>query len=380
MDFSFVKRVNLIPHIPEKMKIIFICGSIEPGEDGVGDYTRRLAGELIRQGRMAVILAFNDRRAENLQRGFQMDKQTSIGVMRLPAHLNDKTRYLKAKEFINTEDPEWISLQFVPFSFNNKGLPLSLGWQLRKLGATRKWHVMFHELWVGLPSPLNLKQRLYGLLQKKIIMKVVSGIAPSVITTTIPLYYNNLSFPKVGILPLFGNIGITGTSVEEKGIGEFVAVHFGTCTAYHGDWRKQLEWLKKYSQGQQRQLKLEIIGSGGPCKEKAVQVGEEVIGKEFIHDLGWMTPAEISRRFLRADMGISRAGNIHYGKSGSTIAMLEHGLPVLLRGNRNENRDMKFSEKDNLVYVDDSFSVKAIRSNPESRSSKVAELFLKYLQ
>ena len=41
------------------MKLIFICGSLEPGRDGVGDYTRRLAGELIRQGHQIAIIALN---------------------------------------------------------------------------------------------------------------------------------------------------------------------------------------------------------------------------------------------------------------------------------------------------------------------------------
>lgn len=27
------------------MTILFLCGSLEPGRDGVGDYTRRLAGD-----------------------------------------------------------------------------------------------------------------------------------------------------------------------------------------------------------------------------------------------------------------------------------------------------------------------------------------------
>ena len=32
------------------MKIVFICGCLEPGKDGVGDYTRRLSAELIDHG------------------------------------------------------------------------------------------------------------------------------------------------------------------------------------------------------------------------------------------------------------------------------------------------------------------------------------------
>ena len=42
------------------MKIIFLCGSLEPGRDGVGDYVLLLSGELVRQGHQASIIALND--------------------------------------------------------------------------------------------------------------------------------------------------------------------------------------------------------------------------------------------------------------------------------------------------------------------------------
>ena len=43
------------------MKILFFCGSAEPGKDGVGDYTRRLCGELLRIGHETQILSLFDR-------------------------------------------------------------------------------------------------------------------------------------------------------------------------------------------------------------------------------------------------------------------------------------------------------------------------------
>ena len=45
------------------MNILFICGSAEPGKDGVGDYTRRLCGELLRTGHRTRILALCDNHA-----------------------------------------------------------------------------------------------------------------------------------------------------------------------------------------------------------------------------------------------------------------------------------------------------------------------------
>ena len=42
------------------MNILFICGSAEQSKDGVGDYTRRLCGALIRLGHNAQILSICD--------------------------------------------------------------------------------------------------------------------------------------------------------------------------------------------------------------------------------------------------------------------------------------------------------------------------------
>ena len=43
------------------MKIVFICGSAQPGKDGVGDYVRLLALSLLKMGHQAAIVAYNDK-------------------------------------------------------------------------------------------------------------------------------------------------------------------------------------------------------------------------------------------------------------------------------------------------------------------------------
>jgi hypothetical protein len=45
------------------MRIVFLCFSLEPGRDGVGDYTRALAGELIRPGHEVCAVAMLKNRA-----------------------------------------------------------------------------------------------------------------------------------------------------------------------------------------------------------------------------------------------------------------------------------------------------------------------------
>ena len=103
------------------MKILFICGSLEPGKDGVGDYTRRLAGELIKQNTVIEIISLNDKYIKQIWEGTQEDGVQRIPVLRLPASCPWDKRLQKAKERIDSFEPEWLSLQYVAFAFNNKG-------------------------------------------------------------------------------------------------------------------------------------------------------------------------------------------------------------------------------------------------------------------
>src|SRR5947209_6737741 len=108
------------------MKIVFICGSLEPGKDGVGDYTRRLGATLISKGYELSIIALYDRFISSLEETTQKSDNYEIMVLRLPFSMQDRERYELARDYINKKDPVWLSLQFVIFSFHPKGLPLYL--------------------------------------------------------------------------------------------------------------------------------------------------------------------------------------------------------------------------------------------------------------
>lgn len=360
------------------MKLVFICGCLEPGEDGVGDYTRRLAGELVREGHRAAILAFYDRKVQKIETDFQMENETPVEVMRIPAGFDAKIRFQTAKEFINNKDPEWLSLQFVPYSYDNKGLPLSLGNQLKNLGATKKWHIMFHELWGGLPRPKNLREALLSFFQKTIIKVIYLKLSPLKVSTSIP-YYKEVFFSKdINLLPLFGNIKFQQTCKKIK-TKSLIAVHFGGFSGKFQEWELQLNWVKTYGLLRKQKVELWIIGGGGAHKGEALSVAKKVFDQNNIKDLGRLSANEISRNFQQADIGISRSGSMHYGKSSSTISMLEHGLPVLLQGKRLENKlDQNFLDE-RIYFCDDDIQKDLQRGKPNGRLNEVAKLFVDQL-
>jgi hypothetical protein len=109
-----------------QIKILFLCGSAEPGKDGVGDYTRCLCGELNRTGHEAQILSLCDKQATGFVTQTQVSEKTAVTVRRIPIATSNKQRLVWTQEILKNETSDWISLQFVTFSYDPKGLPFWL--------------------------------------------------------------------------------------------------------------------------------------------------------------------------------------------------------------------------------------------------------------
>lgn len=114
------------------MEILFICGSAEIGNDGVGDYTRRLCGKLIRSGHQAQILSLCDHQAVSFTSEIQVVEDIAVTVHRIPIAAPNKERLIWLQHILREFEPDWISLQYVPYSFNPKGLPFWLPSYLKK--------------------------------------------------------------------------------------------------------------------------------------------------------------------------------------------------------------------------------------------------------
>src|SRR5690606_15254327 len=135
---------------------------------------------------------------------YQDDQDTQLRVLRLSSHTAWGKRIKEAKKFIRSVNPNWISLQFVPFSFHKKGLPFMLANQLKEMIETRELHIMFHELWIGINGKVSLKQRTVGMLQKILVKTLIAQLTPKVITTSIAAYQEALKGHVTQVLPLFG--------------------------------------------------------------------------------------------------------------------------------------------------------------------------------
>ncbi len=318
------------------MKIIFICGSLEPGRDGVGDYTRILAADLVRLGHKVSVIALNDRHISQEINGFQESGSVQIPVLRLNFELDSRQRFLKAGLWIDHFDPDWLSLQFVPFSFNPKGLPVGMGKALRKIGKNRKWHIMFHELWVGMHIGASKKEVLWGRIQRQLILLLIKKLRPNQIHTQSCLYkaqINSMGF-EVGLLPLFSNIPVTGnnTVLPEKkdgilhkgnklSIALFGGVHKGAPVT------RFAKEVKSFSQKFEIPVSLLIVGRGGNEQKHWEEIWKELDLEVVV--MGELEAEEISKTLSMASYGITTTVFGKVEKSGSVAAMTEHGLKVI---------------------------------------------------
>ena len=119
------------------MRIAFLCGSQEPGRDGVGDYTSGLAEELRQQGHEVIVIGLRDKFVSEATSTERPVAGGSIQVLRLPSALPWPECIAQATQQLDRFDPEWVSLQFVCYTFHPKGLVHGLAGKLvkRNFGA-----------------------------------------------------------------------------------------------------------------------------------------------------------------------------------------------------------------------------------------------------
>lgn len=325
------------------MKVLFICNSLEDGKDGIGDYTRKISLECKARDISPLIVALNDKYVFQLTTGYFND----IPYYRIPSQFSISKKESIVKEILNNNAGiDWISIQFVNYGLNPKGIVKEYIGPLSRMLKGYKVHIMMHELWVGEEKQASLKMKLFGKIQKFFILSFLKRIQPKVIQTSIPLYQqilNNYGYESQ-ILPIFSNISLhRDISVDfkkelpEQLVGNrgdyIVCCVFGSI--YYDSW------------GMSNLFKL--LADKGKSEGKKViiaSIGKISYGKEFWEilpskypDLEFLTLGLRDEIFISnwlnhfVDFGIVTTPALIAGKSGSCMAFFEHGIPVFCKKN-----------------------------------------------
>ena len=308
------------------MKIIFLCGSVEPGKDGVGDYTRRLSGELIRIGHSIQIISLCDEHVAIFTSKEQEEDEIKVIVHRIPISSSNYQRNIWCQDVINKFKPDWISLQFVPYSFNPKGLPFWLPSFLKKLEGNHKWHIMFHELWLGIDIESSFRHKCIGKLQQLIVKKMIQSTLPNFVSTQNKLYQFFLKSLRINAdcLPICGNIPLTGKKSETTEFTQFVL--FGTIHP-GAPFKDFIEDLVTKTNEFSKPIKFVFIGKNGQELSNCTNILEN---QSICYDvLGTQSESVISQILINSDYGISTTPYFQTEKSGVFAAYREHRINTI---------------------------------------------------
>ena len=325
------------------MKVLFVASSLGPF-NGVGDYSRSLARECVRQGHACALLGLNDAEIDKTEAA--AGAEGSLATLRLPAGDPWSSRLPRARRFIEEFAPDWISLQFVCYGFDPRGLPFGLTGRLARLFEGFRLQVMLHELWIGAQGRDPLKERLVGALQRRLILSLLRGLAPARIHTSNPLYRARLGRRSVRceLLPLFGNIPIEDNDASEwlypelrrRGFPIDVGARaqsllFGLFGSVYPAWPLEPLMSDLLRAGRSQGLKIAVISIGrqGPSGVWN-ELERRYADRLAVLRLGEQPPSKVSQLLNSLDFGLATTPYALIGKSSSAVAMFEHGLPVLI--------------------------------------------------
>ncbi len=311
-------------------RILFICGSLAPGEDGVGDYTRRLASELKTRGVTLQLVAAFDKAVDTLTEEVQPEGDHFLPCIRIPYATPAAQRMEYLQEIIDAFNPGVVSLQYVPYSFSPYGIPLRFIGALGALPYRGRWHVMFHELWIvhrGLRTP---KGFIVSTLQRLSVAVTGYSLRPEVVHTHIPSYRKKLRGVAIQALPLplFANIGPRQNgAVPARDITTFRAGFFSQLIVERT--LDSLHELRDWVAGQGHQLEILLLGGGKSKISEARKVLQRELPAARIVTPGFLAAEDLSDRLRSLDLGITPVDHHLVGKSGTVSAFLVHGVPVL---------------------------------------------------
>lgn len=309
----------------EDIRLVFLLGAIPKGQNGVGDYVRVLAGEVAPFNiHCSAIALFDDVKTTTIE----IDDNLTIHRINRKESTSYKKKYLL--DYIKKENPTHLSLQYVPYAFHSKGIPyllLPLLFAIKDVNIIR--HLMVHELAVGLHKKSSIKDSLLKYTQFLLLRLCIRiGNFDSIHTqSTLYQYYLTKWYKKVLYLPLYGNINFncnTLPSLQDSiiKVALFGGIH--TVTDLNDKIKKLVYNIQRLGN---KDIKFYFIGrNGAKVKEWEIVLNQLSIPYTI---KGEMDGNQISSLFQEMTFGITTTPYPLVEKSGTVMALLEHGLNVL---------------------------------------------------
>ena len=309
------------------------------------------------------MVATHDVHGTGIEAVRQTEQGADVPVLRIPAGVSEKDRFTAIRAKVDELLPDWISLQFVPYSFANNGVPWRFVRNILRLAPQAKFEVMFHELWLRHLAPTAFKNRLIGRLQRSVILQLLEGLQPEVVHTHIPINRAALEQRSVTVLPLplFANIGRKEGAVADgtqKAPGVYRVAFFSRMEA-PAPVQRALAELAQWCEGEEKQLEIALLGGGRAKVSSAAEYIQKTVPAARVLPVGFLSAEEVSAWLATCDLAVSPIPRHSLGKSGTVAAFLEHGLPVIAPVVRVDSAP--FFRDELNTYVLDRFDAVAVR-------------------
>lgn len=375
------------------MRITFLTGGLEQGKDGVGDYARLLAEESARRGVSCQLIALADPHVSTPVA--LTDDSRRIETVRLPRQMPWTARRRMAHDAVAGLAPDWVSLQFVPYSFYRWGLAGSVVRGLPRLAGGAGVHVMLHEIWIGGAS---WRTRAISAGQRRCILRLCRP-PNRVIHTSNETYRRMLADYGIEgrVLPLFGSIPTTSSASSGGSLPPVVRAACNGLSQHRQDWwvfvlfgtlhpiwppEPLLSRLSCACEQAGKQMALVSVGALRAGESLWTAMEATYRSRIAMLRLGEQPASEISQLLQAADFGIATSPYALLGKSATVAAMVDHGLPFIV--NRDDgpplaNVDTDARRSALTIRMDRDLSrrlVAARRVPPQWRLGEVADRWL----
>jgi hypothetical protein len=342
------------------MNILFICGSLEPGKDGVGDYSLKLAAELKKAGHKTMLVGLNDKHTNVL-----VDNTAGeLPVIRFPQSMNNQQRFEGFQRKLDSFKPDWLSLQYVGYSFQKRAIPFGLARQLKKLSINAKTHIMFHEIWQGESKESNWKDKITGFFQKRAALAIVKALKPGCISTTNQYYQKCLSNAGISTnkIPVFSNMPLGNPSQNNiyeqlpadirMNSAEYVLATFFGGFHNHDQLASRIKQLSvSISVKLNKKLMITHTGKSAGIKEQFAKLSETTGIR--MQALGEWAENDIADYLGTCDVSLSNQPKVLFEKSGSIAAALYNKCPVIILRDGFADDEQKRTEVEELKHIDD---------------------------
>jgi len=315
------------------MKIHMIVAALPPELDGIGDYTVKLSKELAQYAGVTILTTCPNPDpipGIDIQTVFSVDDPGSVAVI---------------EDRVVSEKPDWVVLQYCPFSYGRWGLNLQLPevfHRIKRRLPTTNFAVMVHEPFVPIES---CKLAVMTTWQRWQLRRL--GSASNLILFSIQPWADRFRgwFPGKHImhLPVGSNIDQSVISKEEA--RRRLNIPPQACVLGIFGWMHDSRMMSRVEKAAKTVGKNAIVLYIGPNPDAA---SASLSSIDYIAE-GPFPPEEISRRFAAMDISLSAFNDGISTRRGSFMCALAHGIPTV--GTRGCNTDQILLKNDGSSFL-----------------------------